>query len=323
MSTNTSGTRSTPSAFNTLFHGVVRINKIAAEWSYNDTTVGGTPVSFEPALSWLEGEAYGPLAKLIAARDLGALTPQEKETLGFFVAAQFLRVKNVREANRHVHAAIANWIRERGGDPDKVRGFRPVTDDEQAKLMHIEMIKDLAPRLARILLGTKQWPLFSTDEGDPFWLSDNPVVRHNLDLNPVRRTLGLASPGIEVYLPLSPTLLLGMWCRSNVALFSHARSVLAGLRERVRRSPEYVTDVDEIILKHPKSLDQEDLDAILAAVKMDRRAQCEHEHVVFYNYLQTFWAERYVYSNKNEFALAKDIINDDPIVRRGPRMRVD
>jgi hypothetical protein len=38
---------------------------------------------------------------------------------------------------------------------------------------------------------------------------------------------------------------------------------------------------------------------------------------------ETFWAERYVYSNKDDFALAKDILNEDPMVRRGPRMRVN
>ena len=146
------------------------INKIAAERSYNDVTVGGTPASLEPALSRLEGEVQAPLSRLIVERDLHALTRQEKQTLSFFVAAQYLRVKNMRETNRHVNEAIAKWLRERGGDPEQVRGFRLVKDDEESKLPHVEMVQSLAPRFGQVLLHTKQWMLFSTDEQDPFWI---------------------------------------------------------------------------------------------------------------------------------------------------------
>lgn len=299
------------------------INKIATERSYNDVTVGGFPASLEPALSRLEGQVQAPLSRLVSERDLRALAPGEMETLSFFVAAQFLRAKHIRETNRHINEAIANWVRERGGDPERVRGFRPVTDNEGAKAQHVGMIHSFAPRFGKMLLEAKRWILFSTHERDPFWISDNPVVRHNIEQNPVRGTLGLGSPGVEIYFPLAPTLLLGMWCPTNVAILRDGRGRVARMIERLRAHPHFVVGVDDVILKHANVLDQSDARTLLTAVETGKPAACEHQHVVFYNYLQTFWSERYVFSNRDDFTLAEEIIRDDAGARRGPRMRVN
>lgn len=299
------------------------INKIAAERGYNDATLKDVPFTLEPALAWLEGEARAPLAKIIAERTLSALTKQEKENLSFFVAAQFLRSKNMREVNRHVNESLVAWIRKRGGDPERVRGLRPVIGDEEMKAEHVRMIETLAPKFGRVLLHTKQWILFSTHEQDPFWISDNPVVRHNADNTSAFGTIGLASPGVEIYLPICPTLLLGMWCHSNVKMFQLARTGVSRMIESIRSRPEFRPGVDDVILKNSKTLAQAHVASILAAVEGGTPAGCEPENVVFYNWLQTFWAERYVLSNQAGFALARKIISEDAAVRSGPRMRVD
>ena len=57
--------------------------------------------------------------------------------------------------------------------------------------------------------------LLSSKETSPLLIGDSPLIRTNTFNNSeYRGTTGLASPGVEVYLPLSPTLALGFMCPS-------------------------------------------------------------------------------------------------------------
>ena len=114
-----------------------------------------------------------------------------------------------------------------------------------------------------------------------------------------------------------------MWYPTNVAILRQGRSRVTRMIERLRSHPHFVMGVDDVILKHANLLDQSDVATLLAAMETGKPAACEHQHVVFYNYLQTFWSERYVFSNRNEFGLVEDIIRADASARREPRMRLD
>src|SRR5690606_29631683 len=57
-------------------------------------------------------------------------------------------------------------------------------------------------------LYSKHWFLSAATVEDPFHLGDHPVVRENEFGS--RSLIGLASPGIALYFPLSPTLCLCM-----------------------------------------------------------------------------------------------------------------
>ena len=57
----------------------------------------------------------------------------------------------------------------------------------------------------------KVWTLCESDKS--FFISDNPVVLHNsINKNEFVGTLGLDSYGIEIYLPLSASLTLCIFC---------------------------------------------------------------------------------------------------------------
>lgn len=60
-------------------------------------------------------------------------------------------------------------------------------------------------------LLNKSWSL--TISNDEYYISDNPVVKSNTtNIQPHRGTLGLESKGIEIYLPLSSSVMLCFYC---------------------------------------------------------------------------------------------------------------
>ena len=63
----------------------------------------------------------------------------------------------------------------------------------------------------------KSWLLFKTPIIRPFYISDNPVVMQNKQYHNSPGSLGIAVPGIEVYLPISKTLVLGLYSKTHKA----------------------------------------------------------------------------------------------------------
>src|SRR5699024_1203978 len=60
------------------------------------------------------------------------------------------------------------------------------------------------------ILLEKSWILFETTKENPFFISDNPVTLYNSINKDVRSNLGIALEGIEIYIPLSSTITLGL-----------------------------------------------------------------------------------------------------------------
>lgn len=57
-------------------------------------------------------------------------------------------------------------------------------------------------------IRNKQWLVLEASSDDGFYISDNPIGFHNYNNFEPFGNLGFAVPGIEIYLPLSPTLTL-------------------------------------------------------------------------------------------------------------------
>ncbi len=299
--------------------------KVATERRFNDVVVDGDVVgSFEPALSRVEAEAAAPLAKLLAERNLGALKPAEKELISFFLAAQLLRSRNIREVHRKLNADIAEKIRRLRGDPQRVRGYRPFADDEDLKLFHLHVLEKGVPKISRLLLATKCWILCETDARKPFWISDNPVARHNeQDFGPYDN-LALAMPGLEIYVPLSSTLLLGLWCPTRRAKFvdpvKDRDRTIESFAATWRRSRHYRPAIDDVILRHCFGAELREPRRLVRAIEEGTPLDSTPENIVFYNWLQLRWAERQVYSCDGNFGLANEILAKDPGYRLPPRM---
>jgi hypothetical protein len=148
----------------------------------------------------------------------------------------------------------------------------PEFSEKEVKRLQSRSIVDNIPRYQAIL-QMMDFYLFTNLTDHPLWISDQPLVKHNEKSDPYRGNLGLLSKGIELYLPLSPTLLLG--------------------------------------LTEP------------GLVKTHRvEFEIGPEHVEFSNGRQIWFSVRYVYSPKQDFGLAKEILESHPELANPDRPRV-
>lgn len=297
------------------------IGNVVAERAFYDFP--DSDASFEPWLVTLETNTAAAFRKLLEARRLDALAGKEALWIANFVAVQFLRAKNFRENARAMNEAIVSRVKGMGGDPDRVKGWRPFRSEEDIKVFALSVFPKATKDLSESLFQ-KRWALFETRPEAPFWLSDNPVALHNdRDFGPYGN-IGFKVPGIQIYLPLSPTLMLALWCPTHEAIFRAAarqcRESLAILGDRIRRARGYRASVDEAVLREVERTQLAHLELMLANIDAGRPTPCNGNEVMFLNSLQVFYADRYVLSSAAGFDLVRKMIADNPARRRGSRV---
>lgn len=295
------------------------IDNILAEHRFYDVFEG----SAEPAISEMEGFIAPVFKKLIENRDLNTLTSDERHWMAVFVASQHLRAKGFRLRQSDLEEAMRQKLKSTGHKIDERLEAELSLDDEQTKEFSIQFFAENLSPVSDMLL-TKNWHLLETSPDNPFWIGDNPMVMYNeRDLRPYGN-IGFMVPGIQIYMPLSPTLTLGMWCptienefeaelakaRRNLSL-SQAVNVLA-----VR--PEHVMSEEHTALlqKSIKSLEER-----MKANKSGLPVMCNDQNVMFYNSLQARWSDQYIISSQNNFALAERMLRESPSSKGGVRFQ--
>jgi len=126
---------------------------------------------------------------------------------------------------------------------------------------------------------SKDWFLLRSPGDCLYYTSDNPVVRYNtVNQNPLYGTLGLNSPGVEVYFPLNSHLCLAIYCDS-------LRQLLPG--------------------------------PIAKAIAGGGWCHASRENVKHSNSLQVFSSSRFVFCRRQEFGLVTEIIEKNRQLRTG------
>jgi hypothetical protein len=162
-----------------------------------------------------------------------------------------------------------------------------------------------APKIYGPHFLDKTWFLAGTTNSYPFIISDNPVsLQNQVDMGPYGN-LGLAVRGIEIYLPLSSTRALVMWCPSLTTQILEAAETIRRLPEAVLAA--HIQDPDGIL-------------AMDSAIRAGSTLMYEPRHVMNFNSLQVGRSERYLFSAKNDFSLADRMIDDHPHLRSGQRL---
>ena len=221
-----------------------------------------------------------PIRKLITFEGLSALTKEKRFKLSYFIAAMMIRVPHTRLSA----LATNKYMIEKWGPDICAEGSDvPISafTEQEAKNMTVSMMARDTPEFAKYL-REKIWLLMKATEGSHFYISDNPVAKHNHIERPYRGNLGLKNEGIELYLPISPHLCLMLLCRNmaNLATLSPE----TGLHEA------YFTDTP--IRANP-------------------------DNVTHLNSLQIIHSERFLFASQNDFFLAQDMIREHPSIKHG------
>lgn len=163
----------------------------------------------ENFLENLESRVGGLYTRIVETESLDCLSQKEKVTFALFLGVQIVRTRGERSSIR----GIVESIEEKIPRENMAEEFREELDEakkeESLREVQNNLIKDGATDFADMLMELN-WHLFVNDTDLPYYTSDHPVVKHNeLDFGPYGNQ-GLMSPGVQIYFPLTPWLLLSI-----------------------------------------------------------------------------------------------------------------
>jgi len=196
----------------------VSIKNVASE-SYFYDKPGEAEQKIEKVLSVIESSFKPIHSKIIASKDLGSLTPNERESIAYFVTMQEHRTREHRESIRDgMNQAKQRLYKEKLTDEFKERyGIDKWGSEEEAKATQLGTLKHI--RLYSEILLQMKWILYINRTPMPLWSSDHPVNRYNhIDAKP-HGNLGLLCKGIELHFPLSSHEILSFLDPSTYSLF--------------------------------------------------------------------------------------------------------
>lgn len=253
---------------------------MASENGFYDFEIDGVAGTLEPLFCEIEERAAPLMQRIVADRSLNGLPREDRLVLAEFVGYQSLRTKANRQMLSQLDDELERVLPSKGFAPDQIRSL--VSPDEESiklqSMYHLDMAKPLADSLAK-----KMWYLATPPEDHEFLISDHPVVRWNhLKPDPHMSNNGFESVGIEINVPLSPTISLSFLCRD----------IVRRLRNLQNSTRKFVPRLAAIKSETPERID-------IAAL----------EHL---NALQIAGATRFVFSAANDFTLAAQLVDSHP-----------
>jgi hypothetical protein len=260
------------------FSGPTR--NVASETGFYDIQIGDEVFSFDPEMGRIENANFGAIESIVTSRSLSPLTELDQWKLAYYFAVQTMRTRAARDMFSQMETGLKEALPSKNLDESQMPpGF--FMDEDQLKassLSNLELAFGLAPHLL-----SKHWLLDAPPEGEGFFISDNPVVRRNANPSPgFLSNTGFACPGMQVYMPLSPTLTLCLLCDTLI-------SELRELRDS-SLSPVPILD----------ALDSRDTVPVLS------------ETVMHQNSLQVAQSTRFLFSSTGDFSLVEEMLTTNP-----------
>lgn len=280
------------------------IKNIAAENGFYDIEVDDGILTLEPGLAHLEANTSGIIKKLLKERTLKTLDEHEVAILAVFLAVQFVRTKEHRLRFEHLGELFAQKLRDMGASEENIsEQTKSTTGLPEDKLIGFKSVlgaKEFVPHFLN-----KVWVLFETTAKNPFYISDNPLTLHNeVDHGPYGN-IGLAVRGIEIYLPISTTLCLGLLCPSIAEEFKKAY-------ENIRQLDQVAPGLADTIMNKPEAAR-----AFCEGLVNGAPIQVIEDNVMMMNSLQVMYSSRFVYCETESFDLVKRMIKDNEKFREG------
>lgn len=292
---------------------VTRAKNVACESRFYDFQFEGHMFTLEPGLSELESKAKPLFHRVLDADSLTVLSPEDRAVLSGFFAIQFTRSRWFREQWRSLPAMLGSKLRRMAKGAEELKAIEEnirVPDENQATMETARFMVNEQKEFT-FHFANKIWLLLETDRETPFLIGDNPLTLQNsIDMG-YYGNIGLAVRGIEIYFPLSPIRALALWCPSH--------------RESFRKAADNIRFISQIaphvVAAHDG--DPSGVEQTVIAMDTGRPLQYKPENVVNFNSLQICYAERYVFSCVDDFALAREMIASHPDIRTGPRARMN
>ncbi|EPC4490560.1 DUF4238 domain-containing protein [Serratia liquefaciens] len=261
-------------------------------------------LSLEPLMGIYENDAAPIIAALLENKDIRRLSDGERYKLAVFVAVQRARTFGEQQRITGMVSVLTDKLVAIGATQEQVVEALDFSPEHDTRNAFLRQLVDQASHIGHLL--AKDWYLFETTPAHPLYVSDNPVVLlNNNDFGPYGN-LGLAVRGIQIYLPLSSTLILAMCCPSIRAEKIHQKQQIEYL---LARAPDLI----------PAHMRPFEMLVHLRRFADYRLMPLHPENVMRYNSLQVEYAEQYVFCEQNDFSLVQQMLAKDDRYRTGPR----
>jgi hypothetical protein len=183
--------------------------RVVMQQGHFHTIMGpGGRANFETTMTEIENSVLHTYQSVVAAKRL-TLSGEEIGHLSVLVAFQELRTSKFRNQFLNLEEQLAEHVAKFGATLDQVEGYEPF-DQESLRANHLLFLFQHLQGFARII-SKMDFVLMSPPQGQRLYLGDSPVVRYNNNEAGFWGNLGFASDGLQLYMPLSKDLLLGMW----------------------------------------------------------------------------------------------------------------
>lgn len=194
------------------------IKRVASEDYFYDQIKNQKIGSYEYALKEVEDKSSPIIDKIVETKDIKNLNEEERKTLAFFIVLQRLRTKEQLHQTILSMKSLSNQLEQKA---------MIKSPDIDPKKIWFSMLEK-ASAFYQILLN-KVWMLSESD--NKFLISDNPVTLQNTtDTSELRGTLGLDSYGIEIYLPISPSLTICLFCEKLFSSSGYNEKTIPNLK---------------------------------------------------------------------------------------------
>ena len=196
-----------------------RVEDVASARYFNDAPLDSEISSpgdrdpqqtLEQHLSRLEGSAATAIGTLVEGiEDSNEVNPLLRPEIARFIAVQVLRTQEARTSIEQIWERGLAALRSERLAPELDRWLAEADRPDGAAITQAHLLLDssLLQTVVDALLA-HIWFVGVNGTGTPLWTSGHPVVRRAHVQHPLMGTSGLASPGIEIDLPLSPTIVL-------------------------------------------------------------------------------------------------------------------
>lgn len=289
-----------------------------AERDFNSAQASDVIISFENKFQLLEDRSSCVIRKILETRNLLSLGPLEFADLNLFVVAQILRSKMWRENAE----SITREIKRRAPGLKMSPDTSLITDDQFNKLLQLKNAFESLDKLA-YLLCQKLCFLMIGNGTDPIYISDSPVVMHNLNDYGPYGNIGLALAGIEIYFPLSAEVILAYNCPT----------IAEQMKRNIETAEKNASKAFGAAFLSKNGLDVRSKFEIAEAKAQICRAQTafklltKHRCVpmsadnhLYVNSLQISSSHRYIASKFNDFDLVRKGLKERPNWREGRKM---
>lgn len=176
-----------------------------SENHFNTIETDGGRVNFESDFEQVDFLLATRLREIHEARSISSLSEEHRRDWADLVAVQLVRTPIVRSTMTKVAEDLKISVAEMIGSELEI----PVPSENDARRVARSLFADRAQM--HQALANKDMVLFEACGVSPFRISDRPVT---LESSLPFGDIGLASPGVAIFLPIGQRLMLGLLCPS-------------------------------------------------------------------------------------------------------------